>query len=41
MPIEEFPCARIPDIDEKLKGDPPSATPIPMSSKSIGKEYIA
>jgi len=36
-PIEEFPCARKPDFDGYVNGDATSATPMPMSSRSIAK----
>lgn len=36
-PMEIFPEARKPDLEVKLRGDWPSATPIPISSRTIGK----
>lgn len=34
--MDALPADKIPDWDAKLKGDPPSATPMPTSSRSIG-----
>lgn len=36
-PIEELPTANNPDLDLKSNGEPPSATPIPISRRSIGR----
>lgn len=36
-PMEEFPSARRPALESNGKGEEPSAIPMPISSRLIGK----